>query len=158
MTRIEFYFNVADKHELIENLVHLALAKRRQISILTSDEQASAGVSAYLWQNKPSSFLPNMQINTKNMNDEEPNKAQLNLINAAVTPVVISSHAKALLQDDLLVNLTSNEPNFFSRFTQLIEIIGLDVDDKSAGRQRYKFYRDRGYEIKNIDLATYKLE
>lgn len=150
MTRIEFYFNVANKHELIENLVLSALAKRRQICILMGDEQASANLSAYLWQNKPSSFLPNILIDAPNLN-------QANLIKAAATPVVISSHTKALLKDDLLINLTVGEPNFFSRFTQLIEIIGLDSEDKSAGRQRYKFYRDRGYEIKNIDHQQLKL-
>ena len=151
MTRIEFYFNVANKHELIENLVQLALAKRRQITILTGDEQASANISAYLWQNKPSSFLPNIPIDAPNLNQE-------NLIKAATTPVVIGSHSKALLKDDLLINLTTGEPIFFSRFTQLIEIIGLDSEDKSAGRQRYKFYRDRGYEIKNIDHTMIKPE
>ena len=150
MTRIEFYFNVASKHELIEHLVALALAKRRQICILTDDIHASANLSAYLWQNKPSGFLPNMPADVLNLNHE-------NLIKVATTPVVISSHTKALLQDDLLINLTTGEPNFFSRFTQLIEIIGLDSEDKSAGRQRYKFYRDRGYEIKNIDHATTNL-
>ena len=149
MTRIEFYFNVVNKYELLENLVQLALSKRRQICILTGDEQASANVSAYLWQNKPSSFLPNISITAHNLNQE-------NLIKAETTPVVVGSHSKALLKDDLLINLTTDEPNSFSRFTQLIEIIGLDSEDKSAGRQRYKFYRDRGYEIKNIDRATFK--
>jgi DNA polymerase-3 subunit chi len=45
------------------------------------------------------------------------------------------------------------QPVFFSRFRRLIEIVGLDEADKAKARIRYKFYRDRGYEIKNYDAA-----
>ena len=34
---------------------------------------------------------------------------------------------------------------------RLIEIVGLDEADRSAARERYRFYRDRGYEIKLLD-------
>jgi DNA polymerase-3 subunit chi len=57
------------------------------------------------------------------------------------------------MNDDMLINLTAREPSFFSRFTQLVELVGADEADKVAARARYKFYRDRGYEIKNIDHA-----
>ena len=43
--------------------------------------------------------------------------------------------------------------NFFSRFRRLIEIVGADEVDKAQARIRYKFYRDRGYEIKSYDAA-----
>lgn len=144
MTRIEFYFNVADKHEVVANLVQLALPKRRQVTIFTADDNIAASVSDYLWQNKPTDFLPNIQAR------------HAHKIHAAVTPVVIGSQANQLMHDDMLINLTTNEPIFFSRFTQLVELVGLDEEDKIAGRQRYKFYRDRGYEIKNIDHAKIK--
>ena len=149
MTRIEFYFNVPNKHEIVENLVQLALHKRRQITILTSDEQASANVSGYLWQSKPTSYLPNVLLHHAYSPTKQASSSQV-----ALTPVVIGSQVDKLIYDDMLINLTPREPNFFSCFTQLVEIIGLDEDDKIMGRQRYKFYRDRGYAIKNIAYAA----
>jgi DNA polymerase-3 subunit chi len=42
---------------------------------------------------------------------------------------------------------------FFSRFERVIEIIGNDAEDSRMGRERFKFYRDRGYELRHIDLT-----
>ena len=145
MTRVSFYFNVAVKYQLIENLVAAAVNKRRHVNILVDDVDAMASLSAYLWQNNAASFLPNVAAGA---------------INAAKTSVLIGLHENgnlhecaidALLQDDLLINLTQDKPDFFSRYTQLIELVGMDESEKIAGRNRYKFYRDRGYDISNVD-------
>ncbi len=147
MTRIEFYFNVADKQQAIASLVQSALLKRRQVMLLAADEQMASDMSASLWQNKPESFLPNVQLDH---------------LHAAATPVVIglqgSDLINNLMHDDMLINLTANEPSFFSRFTQLVELVGENAQDKLAARARFKFYRDRGYDIKSIDHAQNKIE
>jgi DNA polymerase III subunit chi len=143
MTRIEFYFNVVDKQQAIADLVQSALLKRRQVMVFAADEKMASDVSASLWQNKPESFLPNVQEN---------------YLNAPVTPVVIGLQGSDLMQHDMLINLTANEPVFFSRFTQLVELVSDDAQDKAAARTRFKFYRDRGYEIKSIDHAQHKIE
>jgi DNA polymerase-3 subunit chi len=147
MTRIDFYFNVANKQQALVDLVQSALSKRRQVTIFTVDETMASAVSAELWQNKAESFLPNVQVNH---------------IHAAATPVLIGSQgsylASHLLQDDMLINLTAYEPSFFSRFTHLVELVGDDEPDKIAARARFKFYRDRGYEIKSTDHAQLKTE
>jgi DNA polymerase-3 subunit chi len=62
------------------------------------------------------------------------------------------------MQDDMLINFTSSEPGFFSRFTQLVELVGDAEQDKIAARARFKFYRDRGYEIKSIDHTQIRIE
>ena len=143
MTRIEFYFNVSNKSQTLADLVQAALIKRRQVTITTENEVMASEVSSDLWQNKQTSFLPNVLANHAV---------------AVQTPIVIHWQENALHQDELLINLTLNEPVFFSRFTQLIELVGDDEQDKQAARARYKFYRDRGYEIKSIDLAKNKIE
>jgi DNA polymerase-3 subunit chi len=142
MTRIDFYFNVANKQQVISDLVQSALSKRRQVTIFAEDQNAASNVSANLWQNKQESFLPNVLANHTL---------------AAQTPVVVHWQENQLLQDDMLINLTAIEPSFFSRFTQLVELVGGDEQDKAVARQRYKFYRDRGYEIKNIDFGQTNL-
>ena len=51
----------------------------------------------------------------------------------------------------MLVNLHAEPPPFFSRFERLAEIVGVD-DAAAAGRERYKFYRERGYELRAHDM------
>jgi DNA polymerase III subunit chi len=147
MTRIEFYFNVADKQQAVADLVQSAIVKRRQIMLFATGEKMASDVSVSLWQNKPESFLPHVQLNH---------------LHAPVTPVVIGLQgndlAPDLMQDDMLINLTIREPGFFSRFTQLVELVSEDEQDKLAARARFKFYRDRGYEIKSIDHTQHKIE
>lgn len=147
MTRIEFYFNVADKQQAIANLVQATIVKRRQIMLFAADEKMASDVSVSLWQNKPESFLPHVQLNH---------------FHASVTPVIIglqgSDLVLDLMQDDMLINLTIKQPSFFSRFTQLVELVSDDEQDRLAARARFKFYRDRGYEIKSIDHTQHKFE
>lgn len=143
MTRIEFYFNVSNKQQVMADLVQQALTKRRQVTIFTEDEQAAANVSVDLWQNKADSFLPNVLVGHDL---------------AARTPIVIHWHENPPLQDDMLINFSPIKPVFFSRFTQLIELVSSDETDKIAARSRFKFYRDRGYVINSIDHAQVGIE
>ncbi len=136
MTRINFYFNVANKPLVLAGLVQDALIKRRQVTILAANEAAASQISADLWQTKPESFLPNILAHQPQ---------------TALTPVLIDWDDKNLQQDDMLINLSTREPSFFSRFTHLVELVGEVEQDKINARLRYKFYKDRGYEIKNID-------
>lgn len=112
-------------------------------------------ISHQLWCNQASSFLPSYIATVDDVDVHA----------LAVTPIIIaipqdveqSGHQEAHLnQDDVLINLRHQHPVFFSRFRQLIELVGVDEDedDKVAARVRFKFYRDRGYEIKSIDTSA----
>ena len=138
MTRIDFYFNVSDKALALADLVESAVHKRRHVTICVADESRAAAVSSNMWQQKPESFLPH---------------AAANHATAAFAPIVIHWPEMALQNDELLINLRLEQPSFFSRFTHLIELVGEDEQDKITARARFKFYRDRGYEIKNINYA-----
>jgi DNA polymerase III subunit chi len=138
MTRIDFYFNVTNKPQLLAELVQAALNKRRQVTVLADNAEKASDISASLWQHEATSFIPNVLVNDAL---------------ATQTPIIVHWQDSALLQDDMLINLTETEPSFFSRFTHLVELVSDVEEDKVAARARYKFYRDRGYEIKNINHA-----
>jgi len=53
----------------------------------------------------------------------------------------------------LLINLGQDIPPGFARFQRVIEIVGRSEEDKTPARSRFKFYRDRGYEINRHDLS-----
>ncbi len=139
MTRVEFYFNVTDKLAKATELCERAVAKGRQLTVFTQDDAMSHGLQQKLWQHTPASFLPSAfpQDDT-----------------SAYVPIILDAVGSHLLQDDILINLKTEHPPFFSRFRYLVELVGNDEDDKVAARQRYKFYRDRGYQVKSTDAAA----
>lgn len=136
MTRVEFFFNVEDKLQKLAELSEKAVTKNIAVTILTHDEAMTASVQQYLWQ-QPTSFLPNARLA-----DAKDNHSQ----------IVVDWQMDAPVHDDVLINLQPSQPTIFSRFKRLIEIVSLDEDDKVLARARYKFYRDRGYEIRSYDV------
>jgi DNA polymerase-3 subunit chi len=48
-----------------------------------------------------------------------------------------------------LLNLAPAVPAQFARFERLLEVVGNSEDELVAGRERYRFYRDRGYPLNN---------
>lgn len=139
MTRVEFYFNVTDKLAKATELCERAVAKGRQLTVFTQDDAMSHGLQQKLWQHMPASFLPSACPQ-----DDA----------SAYVPIILDAVGSHLLQDDILINLKTEHPPFFSRFRYLVELVGNDEDDKVAARQRYKFYRDRGYQVKSTDAAA----
>ena len=72
---------------------------------------------------------------------------------ASDMPVVVGHDASALPHSELLISLHTSCLPFFSRFERVIEIVGQDAEDVRLGRERFGFYRDRGYEIKSHDVT-----
>jgi hypothetical protein len=49
-------------------------------------------------------------------------------------------------------------PPGFARFASLIEVVGQGDEERVAGRQRARFYKDRGYDITYVDLSADKAD
>ena len=138
MTRIDFYFNVTDKLRHVAELAQLALGRQRRLFVYTADASAVAQLESVLWTHPPTAFLPHCRA-------DHPL--------AAETPIIVDWQGENLLHDDILVNLTATQPPFFSRFKGLIEVVGTAEDDRNEARSRFRFYRDRGYDIKSHDVS-----
>jgi len=148
MTRIEFIINVENKLTKAAELCEIEVAKGRQVTISSENELHFSALQEALWQGSASSFLP--------MHALEDRTGSLHFstccpIHFALQPQV--STQNILIQDDVLLHFHAYTPPFFSRFRYLVELVGIEESDKAAARLRYKFYRDRGYEIKTTNLA-----
>jgi DNA polymerase-3 subunit chi len=141
MTQVEFFFNVSDKLEKLAELCDIAVSKGCKLTILTKNDAMSQEMQKVLWQYSLTSFLPS------NLSSES--KAQF-------SPIVIHKNGDNLLQDDVLINLQSEQPSFFGRFRYLAELVSSEEEDKVAARARFRFYKDRGYEIKSTDASVAK--
>jgi DNA polymerase-3 subunit chi len=52
----------------------------------------------------------------------------------------------------LLINMAAEVPGFFSRFERVAEVVDGDETRKAQGRERFRFYKDRGYPLKTNNL------
>ncbi|MCU7809071.1 MAG: DNA polymerase III subunit chi, partial [Candidatus Thiodiazotropha sp. (ex Semelilucina semeliformis)] len=52
-----------------------------------------------------------------------------------------------------LIDLSAAIPAFFSRFERVAEIIDKEPQVVTAGRERFRFYRDRGYPLNKHDIS-----
>lgn len=138
MTRIDFYFNVPDKFGRLAELAGNALARDRRLFVFVPDRASSERIGQVLYTQGQTTFLPHCVA-------DHPL--------AGETPIIIDWRNEPLPHDDVLVNLCGEHPPFFSRFKRLIEIVGLDATDRQEARERFRFYRDRGYEIRSIDVT-----
>ncbi len=135
MTYIDFYFNVENKFNKIHEILEKEIFRKRKIHISVSDLNAAELLSDFLYTASLTSFLPHTIVNHEER-----------------APVHIDWEHKPL-SDDFMVNLKPDIPSSFSRYLRLIEIVSNDEEDKKKARDRLKFYRDRGYEIKLIDAT-----
>ena len=137
MTQIDFYTHVADKLRVACQLSTKAYARGLKITVFCPDTDTAARFDRLLWMSPSIGFVPHCA-------PDDPL--------AAETPVIVDCSGENLLHDEVLLNLRSESPPFFGRFQRLIEIVSLEDEDRHAARSRYRFYRDRGYEIRTHDL------
>ncbi len=138
MTQIDFYTNVRDKLHTACRIVAKAHGRGHKMLVYCPDPDTAQRVDRLLWTTAPTGFIPHCT----------PADAL-----AKLTPVIIDHRGDEPLHDELLLNLRPEWPPYFGRFERLIEIVGLDGEDRRHARDRYKFYRDRGYEIRTHDLG-----
>ena len=133
MTRIDFHSNVPDKIVYACRLVRKARAAHCQIVLLAADHSHLAALDEALWTFSEQDFLPHVIAGDAL---------------AAQTPVVLTDNdAVELPHHQILINLSGATPNHFARFERMFEIISSDDTDKMAGRERYRFYQQRGYPL-----------
>ena len=138
MTTIDFYARVNDRLGIAVRLCAKAYAAHGRVRVLTPDRATTDALDRLMWVNPALSFLPHCRMDSAL---------------AAETPIWIDEALDHSGPAVVLVNLHPDAPPFFSRFTRLAEIVGTGEADITAGRTRFRFYRERGYELRTHSLA-----
>ena len=137
MTKVDFYTGVSDKLHTACQLSHKAMQNGMRVLLHTPDETTAGKLDQLLWQIPVAAFMPHCRI------DDE----------AAVdSPVIVGHQREPFPHSELLISLHTTTLPFFSRFERVIEIVSMDTEDARAGRERFAFYRERGYELRHFDL------
>lgn len=144
MTRIDFYIIEEGSEQSTENficrLTEKAWSQNNSVYIHAMDEQHATKYDELLWTFTENSFVPHHLITVEN-------SAKTVLIGHQTMAEIPTSH------HDVLINLNHESPSFFSQFERVAEIITTDEISRSKGRERYQFYRDRGYALETHKMS-----
>jgi DNA polymerase III subunit chi len=69
-----------------------------------------------------------------------------------VPAVLIGEAEPPASHQAVMINLSNQAPSFFSTFERVLEIVDGDTAQRAQSRERYKYYRDRGYELASHNL------
>ncbi len=137
MTRIDFYRYASDKLRFACRLAAKAYDSASRIVVYAPDAKVLGEFDRALWSFQATRFVPHCLADSPL---------------AAETPVILARDGEALPHHDVLLNLADEWPPFFASFERLLEIVAADEADKERARQRYAFYRKRGYDIRVNDV------
>ncbi len=136
MTTIDFYTHCADRYEVASRLVAKAWALHGAVRVLTDGAHATGEFGRFLWQWPATGFFPHCQLASPL---------------AAETPIVVDH---ALDHDGpaaVLINLHASRRRSFRGSSGLPRSSAATTADLASGRERWKFYKARGYEIRSYD-------
>ena len=141
MTRVSFYV-LKGEQEQARQLFACRLAEKayklgHEVFIHTRDAEHSKQLNQALWAFRDDSFVPH-QLNT----DDDTSQS----------PILIGHDSNPPRLMNLLINLNEEHPLFFSQFERVAELINDQHEIKSAGRNRYQFYKQRGYELETFKI------
>lgn len=141
MTRIDFHSNVADPCQYACRLLRKASGQGARVLVVV-DASLLAPLDQALWSLGDTDFLPHCRSSDgADMRSASP--IVLHDVDGGALPAVEAA---------VLVNLSRQLPQGFERFERLIEILPTpehDAESVALARQRWKHYKDRGYELRN---------
>lgn len=143
MTRVDFYIleqqHAEARQRFACRLAEKAWRQGHRVYIHTDGIAQSHRLDELLWSYRVESFVPHA------LDDDAA---------ADAAPVHIGHGDEPQHHDDLLINLTPDVPLFFSRFDRVIELVGQQEESRRQGRERFRFYRERGYPLANHTITS----
>jgi len=142
MTRVDFYIlrDTGDSARALFacRLTEKAVQQGHQVYINTESAVQLQQLDDLLWTFRAGSFLPHA------VDDGQDHGA---------SPVLLAHGREPQDSHDVLVNLSNDVPPFFSRFNRVAELVGGDETQRAGARNRYRFYKDRGYTLNTHEIS-----
>lgn len=138
MTRIQFLHGAPDRLAAAAEWLRQAWQRRQPALVYVPRAEQADRLDRLLWIQPATSFVPHCSIESSL---------------ATETPIVLARTLDQVPFDGCLVNLGDELPSGFARFEQLVEIVSTDDADRLPARERFRFYRERGYELDARDIS-----
>ena len=147
MTQVDFYIlgDSSDDARLMFacRLAGKAVKRELGVFVLAESETDARRLDELLWTFAQNSFIPHRFA----WDPETSPVAEPVIIGCASRGAEDADH-----DWDLMINLTGEVPDAFGRYERLAEIVDADPSRREHSRDRYRYYRDRGYEPKTHQL------
>jgi len=142
MTQVDFYV-LSDAEAKARNLWACKVADKayrsgHRVFMLAANQQQVEELDRLLWTFSQNSFTPH-ETCQGSINNEQ-------------TPILIGDGEVPETWHDVLISLADEVPSFFSRFDRVVEIVPGDEEHKKNARDRFRFYRDRGYPLESHQI------
>lgn len=138
MTEITFLHGAHDRIHACAAWLARSASEGKRVLVYAPARDHCEQLDRLLWTYPATSFTPHCR-------DDE--------TLATETPIVFASGLDHPQHDECLLNLSDQIPPGFSRFQRLIEIVSMDDGVRLAGRERFRFYRERGYPLETRDIS-----
>lgn len=138
MTRIAFLHGAPERLTAAASWLRQAWTRRQPVLVYLPAGKATDDLDRLLWSQPATGFVPHCRANSA-LADQ--------------TPIVLTDNLDQLPHDACLLNLADELPPGFSRFEELVEIVSTSDTDRLPARERFKFYRERGYALEARDIS-----
>jgi DNA polymerase-3 subunit chi len=139
VTQVDFYVLDSDSDDarlvLACKIVDKAMQADRHVYVHSTSDAEAQKLDELLWTFSQGSFIPHVVVRSE-------------YGTPPLEPVLIGvNQPPGPGRWDVLVNLASEVPEFFSRYERVAEVVDANAARRAQSRERYRFYRDRGYQL-----------
>ena len=140
--QVDFYVRSETSPDALENfacrLVETVWQRGHEVLVLAATDTAARRLDDLLWTFREESFVPHRRIGADAAAAAGP----------VSEPVLVGTPGTWNGDLDVLVNLTATVPGEADRAARIAEIVPAAGAGRDAGRERYREYRSRGFELR----------
>ncbi len=143
MTRIDFYLLPEGSGGAVLTVCRLcdkASAAGHRVYVRAPEAGLAGEVDGALWSFRQGGFIAHETYRGEAIEDPQP-------------PVLIGAAEPPETHRAVMLNLGDDVPGWFSSFERVLEVVPEDAQARARSRERYKFYKDRGYELKTYEQS-----
>lgn len=139
MTEVTFHFNVPDKVAYLCRLLRKVTAMGKQALVLLPPDLVR-DLDQALWTFSQPDFIAHaLATDDARVRDR--------------SPILLTSFMCEVAHRDVLINAMPAPPPVHDGFEKLLEIVGLEAEDRQQARARWKTYTQQGMAIRQHDAA-----
>ena len=151
MTQVDFYIlsgtSDAELLRTASRIAEKAVERGQRVHLNAATDAQARQLDEMLWTFSQSSFLPHRIVSGA--------AGSAPADRAPTEPVLIAAGEEIAIGPwSVLINLAGVVPEFFSRYERVAELVDGEAERRVHGRERYRYYRDRGYELRTHNLPT----
>jgi len=139
MTKIDFYIAPDNQQNnaltIACRVAEKAWRRGHSIYVHTDNQQMAEQFDEKLWSFRPNSFVPHRVSHSADLAPEN------------IPDILIGCDENAEPSHEVLLNLSNKTPAFLGRFKRVAEFVDGHEEAKVKSRERFKYYKTRGYPL-----------